>query len=119
MSLDTSGDLALVGGADGVAGVFSISQNTVVQALKGGKGAVTDTLWVGSRAVIATSAGVVKAFKNGSEISSFSSHSGEVTALAVHPSGEILASVGVDKSYVFYDLEASVPATQVFTDSGT
>lgn len=119
LSLDTSGDLALVGGADGVAGVFSISQNTVVQALKGGKGAVTDTLWVGSRAVIATSAGVVKAFENGSEISSFSSHSGEVTALAVHPSGEILASVGVDKSYVFYDLEASVPATQVFTDSGT
>ncbi|KAI4135961.1 MAG: hypothetical protein LQ347_000193 [Umbilicaria vellea] len=117
LSLDTSGDLALVGGADGVAGVFSISQNTVVHALKGGKGAITDTLWAGSRAVIATSAGVVKAFENGSETLNFSSHAGEVTALAVHPSGEILASVGVDKSYVFYDLEALVPATQVFTNS--
>jgi hypothetical protein len=44
LSLDATGDLALVGGADGVAGVYSIAQNRVVQALKGGGGSITPTM---------------------------------------------------------------------------
>lgn len=118
LSVDPTGDLALVGGTDGVTGVFSISQNKVVQALKGGNGAITDVLWAGSRPTMSTSTGVVKVFHDGSEVSSFASHAGEVTALAIHPSGDILASVGVDKSYILYDLESSAAVTQVFTDCG-
>ena len=79
---------------------------------------VTNTLWAGNKAIVSTSAGLVKVFENGLETSSFSGHAGEVTALALHPSGEILASVGVDKSYIFYDLTSSVQALQISTDSG-
>ena len=60
---------------------------------------------------------MVKAFENGVEVSSFSGHAGAVTALALHPSGDILASVGVDKNYTFYDLTSSVQVLQISTDS--
>lgn len=109
--------MALLGGNDGLAGIFSISQNKLVQELSVGA-AVTDALWAGDAAVLATSAGTVKIFHNGTETSTFSGHAGEITALSLHPSGEILASVGVDKSYVFYDLSSSVQALQVSTSSG-
>ncbi|MCJ1402752.1 hypothetical protein MMC11_005973 [Xylographa trunciseda] len=117
LALDKSGDLVLLGGSDGVAGVFSVSQNEVLQTLRGGGGAITDGLWAADRAVIATSTGNVKVFNAGSEVSSFSGHAGKAASIALHPSGEILASVGVDKSYIFYDLESSKIATQVYTDS--
>ena len=117
VSIDASGDLALLGGIGGTAGVFSISQNKWVQELPIGS-PVTDTLWAGSKAIVGTSSGTVKTFENGVELSSFSGHAGAVTSLALHPSGDILASVGVDKSYIFYDLTSSVQALQIFTDSG-
>ena len=118
VSLDSTGDLALVGGTDGVAAVYSLSQKNVVATLKAGSGPVTDSTWVGNKAAIATSSGTVKVFENGAEVASFDSHAGEVTALAAHPSGDIFASVGVDKSYVLYDLTSNSVLTQIFTDSG-
>ena len=53
VSLDTGGDLALLGGSDGTAGVFSISQNKLVQELPVGS-SVTNTLWAGSTAIVGT-----------------------------------------------------------------
>ncbi len=117
VSIDNSGDLAVLGGTDGNAGVFSLSQSQLVQEFSVGS-SVTDALWAGRKAILATSTGEVKIFENGAEIASFSGHAGEVTALALHPSGEILASVGVDKSYIFYDLTSSVQSLQIATNSG-
>jgi pre-mRNA-processing factor 19 len=111
-------DLALVGGSDGIAGVYSISNQKVVEALKGGGGAITDGLWAHSRAVISTASGKVKIFEAQQEVASYSVHAGEATGLTLHPSGDILASVGVDKSYVLYDLETDVVLTQVYSNSG-
>ena len=116
VSVHANGDLALLGGSDGVAGVFSISQNKLDQELPVGS-PVTDTLWAGSKAIVGTSSGTVKVFENDVEVSSFSGHAGAVTALALHPSGDILASVGVDKSYIFYDLTSFVQVLQMYTDS--
>lgn len=112
-----SGHLALIGGADGTAGVYSTVQKELGHQLKIGPDAVTNAIWAGSRAAFGTSSGLVKIFEDGAEVSSFSGHAGEVTALAIHPSGEILASVSVDKSYILYDLTASAQAIQVRTDS--
>ena len=117
VSVDASGDLALLGGSEGTAGVFSISQNRLVQELPVGS-SITVTLWAGSKTVVGTSSGIVKVFEDGIEVSSFSGHAGAVTALALHPSRDILASVGVDKSYIFYDLTSSVQVLQISTDSG-
>ena len=79
---------------------------------------VTDNLWAGNRTVTGTSAGTVKIFEDGNELASFPGHAGEVTGLALHASGDILASVGVDKSYILYDLISSTTSLQIFTNSG-
>ena len=118
LSADTNREMIVTGGDNGVAGVYNMSTNQLVQELEVGSGAITDAIWTGSRIVVSTSSGVVKIFDNGAERSTFSSHAGKVTALAMHPSGDILASVGVDKSYILYDLENSTQATQVYTNSG-
>lgn len=118
LSIDESGELALVGGSDGIAGVYSMSENRVLHALKGGGGAITGGVWAGSKAVISTSRGSVKVFEGQEEVASFDAHAGEVTSVALHPSGDIVASVGVDKSYVLYDLTTTVVATQVYSNSG-
>ncbi|KAJ9488022.1 hypothetical protein VN97_g5281 [Penicillium thymicola] len=116
LSINTTGDLALVGGVDGVVGVYSLSQKTVVQTLKT-DGPVTDATWAGDKAVVGSSTGSVKVFENGAEVASFASHAGEVTAVTVHATGDIVASVGVDKSYVLYDLATSTVVSQIFSDA--
>ena len=117
MALDKSGDLALFGGSDGVAGVYSISQKQAVQSLKAG-GSITAGAWYEDRPIVATSTGAVKVFENGAEVAQIGSHAGAVTSLALHPTGDILASTGVDKSYQLYDLTSNKLLTQVFTDAG-
>jgi pre-mRNA-processing factor 19 len=118
LSLHDDGDLAVVGGVDGIAGVYSISQQRIVQVLKGGGGPITDAVWVGSRAVVSSQSGRIKVFEGQEELSTFSSHAGSTTGIALHPSGDILASVGDDKSYVLYDLVSMSTITQVYTNSG-
>lgn len=118
LAIDETGDLVLLGGVDGVAGVYSLSQGQLVQTLKCGGGAVVDGLWYGTKPVVALSTGSVKVFDGGNQVASFDQHAGAVSALALHPCGDILASVGVDKSYILYDLESLKPITQIFSDSG-
>ena len=117
ISINTSGDLALFGGSDGKAGIFDLSRNRTTEEFSL-EAPVTYTLWAGSKAAIGTSSGIVKIFENGVPVSSFAGHAGPVSALALHPSGEILASVGEDKSYIFYDLMSAEQIFQISTDSG-
>lgn len=108
----------MVGGVDGVAGIYSLPEKRIVSSLKVG-GAVTDAVWIGDKAAVATSTGAVKIFENGTEVASFNSHAGEAASLATHATGDILASVGVDKSYVLYDLTTNSVITQIYSDAGT
>ena len=109
----------MLGGSDGVAGIYSVSQNRVLQAIKFGGGTITDGLLSDTKAIISTSAGRVQVFEGQNEVASFDAHAGAACALALHPSGSILASVGVDKSYALYDLDTFKLVTQVYTNSGT
>jgi pre-mRNA-processing factor 19 len=116
VAVDQSGDLALFGGADGVAGVYSVSQQKLVYALKVGS-LVTDTLWWESRAVVSTASGAVKVFENGDEVAQLGSHAGAATSIALHPSEAILASAGADKRFIFYDLATYKVVSQVYTEA--
>jgi pre-mRNA-processing factor 19 len=116
VSLDASGNLALFGGSDGVAGVFSTAEQKVVQVLQAGS-PVTATVWWGSRAVVATAAGTIKVFENGSEIAQMGSHAGAVTSLSLHPSGAMLASGGADKRVAYYDLSTFQTVSQIYTEA--
>lgn len=108
--------MALVGGADGTVGVYSLSEKRVVSNLQT-SGPVTSAVWAGNKAVIATSTGAVQVFENGQELANFASHAGPATAVALHATGDIIGSVGVDKSYVLYDLTTNSVITQIFTDA--
>ncbi|PSS13121.1 hypothetical protein M430DRAFT_143775 [Amorphotheca resinae ATCC 22711] len=115
LAVDEAGQQVIVGGSDGVVGIYSIPENKVEQSFKAGS-AITDAVWYGSQPVVSTSSGAVKVF--GKDEVTFTSHAGSANGLALHPSGDILASVGVDKSFVFYDLTRGTAVTQVYTDSG-
>ncbi|KAF2794275.1 Prp19-domain-containing protein [Melanomma pulvis-pyrius CBS 109.77] len=116
LSLNESGDLALFGGADGVAGIYSLAKEKVVHVLKCGT-PVTATAWWGARAIVGTSAGVVKVFEDGDETAQLGDHAGPVTSIALHPSGAILASGGSDKRFIFYNLSNLKVVSQVYTES--
>ncbi|KAF2269190.1 Prp19-domain-containing protein [Lojkania enalia] len=116
ISLDESGELALFGGTDGVAGIYSVSQQKIVQTLKAGS-PVTATAWWGSRALVATSSGTIKVFEDGVETAELGSHAGAVTSIALHPSETILASAGADKRFIYYDLTTMTVASQLYTET--
>ena len=117
IAIDASGDLALLGGSEGTAGVYSLSQAKLSEEIKLGD-PVTDTLWAGSSAIAATSTGSINIIQDGEIKSTVQGHHGGITSLALHPSEEILASVGIDKAYVLYDLNTETKVVQLDTDSG-
>lgn len=78
---------------------------------------MTTATWWESKAVVATSAGVVKIFENGEELAQMGSHAGAVTSISLHPSGAILASAGADKRFMFYDLSTFESVSQVYTEA--
>ncbi len=110
--------MVLFGGSDGDVTVYSISKAKAVHHVKAGA-PVTDVLWAGKTAIVSTASGEVKGYNGKKEIFSFSGHAGQATALALHPCEEILASVGVDKTYIFYDLSSLSQILQISTNAGT
>lgn len=116
LSVNSSGDSALVETAEGIVGVFSLSQKQVIQTLQI-SGPVTDAIWAGEKAVVASSTGTVQVFEGNMEVASFNSHAGAATSLALHATGDIVASVGADKSYVLYDLTTNAVIVQNFNDA--
>ncbi|KAF3930567.1 hypothetical protein ABW19_dt0203462 [Dactylella cylindrospora] len=118
ISLDDSQNLVLVGGVDGVSGVYSLAEETLSRVLPSQDGAITDTTWWGAQPVTASASGVVRVWdESGNGSATFQKHAGKVSGITLHPSGSLLGSVGVDKSYVLYDLSASKAVSQVYTDS--
>lgn len=112
-SLGIESGYAAVGGLTGDAAIFSIATGQTERSLKVDE-PVTDTVWSGSKVAFATAKGSVKVFESGNEVASFSEHAGAATCLAMHPGGQILASVGADKSFVFYDLADLKRVTRVY-----
>lgn len=92
-----------------------MAEQKITKSFKAG-GPVTSAAFYGNIPIVSTAKGTVQMF--GDEEHTFTSHAGAVNALALHPSGEILASVGVDKSFVFYDLAEKTAITQIYADSG-
>ncbi|KAI0006374.1 Prp19-domain-containing protein [Xylariaceae sp. FL0662B] len=108
---------AAVGGLQGDVAIYSIDADKVEQSFQVEE-PVTDSIWDGSKVILSTSKGSVKIFdESGSEVASFLDHAGPANGLAIHPSKAIFASVGSDKSFVFYDLASLRRATRVYTNS--
>ncbi|KAI0103796.1 WD40-repeat-containing domain protein [Nemania sp. FL0031] len=115
-TLTSEGAYSAVGGLEGEVAIYSAEADGLERSFTVGE-PVTGSIWEGSRIYLSTANGSVKVFESGSEIASFADHAGPATGLAMHPSKAILASVGADKSFVFYDLENLRRATRVYTNA--
>ncbi|KAI8248217.1 Pre-mRNA-processing factor 19 [Colletotrichum sp. SAR 10_77] len=115
-SLALEGSYAAVGARDGQAAIYSVEAQQVERQVAVNE-PVLDSAWTGSKLIFATSKGSVKIFEGGAEIASLSEHAGPATSLSVHPTGELLASVGSDKSIAFYDLHALRRVSRAYTDA--
>ncbi|KAF4983352.1 hypothetical protein FZEAL_1204 [Fusarium zealandicum] len=107
---------AAIGGFTGQAVVYSTSEDKVEVSIVVDE-PITDTVWAEDKVAFATGQGSVKVFQEGNQVASLSEHAGAATALSLHPSGDILASVGTDKSIVFYDLAAQKRVSRAYTDA--
>ncbi|MCJ1308959.1 hypothetical protein MMC25_002614 [Agyrium rufum] len=114
IALDSTTDLVLIGCGDDVARAYSRSSKEIIYTVTA-NGSVNDAQWAGSRAVIASNS--VTVYDEATVAATFTNHAGPVSALAVHPSSDILASVGQDKAIVIYDLADLSVAAKVQTDS--
>lgn len=122
LALSGNGGIALLGSSDGSTCSYEItSQETIVKS-NGDGVSINDILsWENNNknmSIIALANGEVAVLEDGKKRASFTEHAGPAMALALHPSGDILASVGVDKSFVLYDLARSEVIYRIFTDSG-
>ncbi|KAF2719773.1 PTPLA-domain-containing protein [Polychaeton citri CBS 116435] len=117
LAADETGDFFLTGDSDGSIGVYDLAQSAFTTRTSLGAGAVLNGAWCGDRPAVATSSGAVVIVQEGQVQAKFSQHAGAATAVAAHPCGDVLASVGVDKSAVLYDVQNGKVLTQVFSDS--
>ncbi|ORY63266.1 WD40-repeat-containing domain protein [Pseudomassariella vexata] len=106
---------AAIGGFNGLASCYSIATGEVERTMD--IGPVTDAIWRDNKIIFATAKGMVLLFDKAAEVANFADHVGAITGIALHPSGDLLASVGVDKSFVIYDLKNLKRAMRVQTDS--
>jgi pre-mRNA-processing factor 19 len=116
IGIDPESDYAAISGLKGDIAIYSTTADRLERSLQAGEN-VTDTLWTDRKVIVSTTKGSVKVLENGAEKASFSEHAGAATGLAVHPSNKLIASVGLDKSFIFYDLEELQPAARIYTDS--
>lgn len=115
-SVGVGGGYAAVGALSGDLAVYSLEGKKVERTIPIGE-PVTDVIWTGSKVVLGTAKGTVKIIDSGSEVASFAGHAGGVTAVALHPGGDIVASVGADRGIVLYQLSTLKKIFQAYTDS--
>jgi len=108
---------AAIGGLDGKLDIYSLEANKVERTLDIGE-PIKAAIWTENKVFLGTSKGAVKAFVSGEEKHTFGSHAGQVTGLSLHPGGRIAASTGVDKSFVFYDIDELKVVSHIYTDTG-
>ncbi|KAI1174129.1 WD40-repeat-containing domain protein [Nemania sp. FL0916] len=115
-TLASEGGYGAVAGLEGEVAIYSAEADKLERSFTVGE-PVTDSIWDGSRIFFSTTKGSVKVFESGNELATFTDHAGPATGLAMHPSKAILASVGADKSFVFYELDNLQRAMRVYTNS--
>ena len=118
LSSDETGEFFLCGDSDGTMGIYDLQQGAFTTRSNLGAGAVIGGSWCNDRQAVSTSSGAVVVAQEGAVQAKFKQHAGPANAVAGHPCGDILASVGSDKSYILYDLSTMKVLTQIYGDSG-
>lgn len=119
-NIDKGGMQVVLGGNDGSVCIYNFPRDETMRVFDAGQGMVNDCLCVDFesklRSAFALATGEVKLFDSDNLVVAFTDHAGSANALALHPGGQILASVGDDKTVVLYDVFAKTKLTQFATD---
>ncbi|KAJ2823421.1 hypothetical protein IWW50_003789 [Coemansia erecta] len=126
LELDTSGDLALTGGMDNHAEVYSRSRDQTLATLKGHTKKVTAAVWVGAggleqRIVTGSADKSVRIWSpkagnaDGTNVRAIGwtkdciikHHAAEIAGVAVHPCNEYVASASVDGSWAVHSMDGA------------
>ncbi|CAG8572491.1 3904_t:CDS:2 [Acaulospora colombiana] len=118
LDLDQTEELVLTGGNDKKVLIYNLQEGKDVCVLKGHTKKITDVSWLGrpegDLGDVAFSSSVDKTVKvwkpneKGYKIAStISSHSSEVTGIAVHATKDYLVSVSNDSTWAFHDIATS------------
>jgi len=113
LDLAADGNVVVTGGPDKVIQIFDLENSKVLGTLKGHTKPVTNVAFRegnDGRLAISTSADkTVRVWGEDegkwSAKANMSGHKGEVTGLAVHPSGSYVAAASVDSTWDLYDLD--------------
>jgi pre-mRNA-processing factor 19 len=117
LTIQEEGSYAAISSAQGDTAIYSVDEGKVERQLAVNE-PVTDEIWTATKLIVSTAKGSVKVYDSGREVASLTEHAGPATGLALHPSGEFVASVGADKLIVFYDIQSLTPVGRCYTDSG-
>lgn len=107
---------AALGGLKGQSATYSIEVDKLEREIPVEE-PITATLCTANKVIYATSQGSVKAYEGGEKVADVTEHAGAATALSAHPGGQIVASVGTDKSLVLYESQAMKRVARTYTDS--
>lgn len=115
-SLDVERGTAALGGLKGDSATYLIEADKIERQISV-DAPVTATLCAASKVIYATSQGSLKVYQGDDQVAQVTEHAGAVTAVSAHPGGQILASVGSDKSLVFYDVASMRRISRAYADS--
>lgn len=115
-TLAVDDDTATIGTVEGDVSIYSLKEGQQKRVLHIGE-PLTGTIGTGAKVIYATLKGSVMVYENGEKQFAFSEHAGAVTGISLHPGLDILASVGLDKSIVFYSMEERKKVLRMYTDS--
>ncbi|KAG0323883.1 Pre-mRNA-processing factor 19, partial [Podila humilis] len=128
LSLDAKHGLILTGGNDKNAMVFNQEEGTSVATLKGHTKKITRVAWNGKKeendtALTASADHTVKIWTSSGEgknpyscAHTISTHSAEVTGLAVHPTKDYVATASLDSTWAFHDISTGETLMTVRND---
>ncbi|KAF9295326.1 Pre-mRNA-processing factor 19 [Mortierella antarctica] len=116
LSLDAKNGLILTGGNDKNAMIFNQEEGNAIATLKGHSKKITRVAWNGKSeendiALTASADHTVKIWTSSGEgktpytcAHTISSHTAEVTGLAVHPTKDYIATASLDSTWAFHDI---------------
>ncbi|CAM9567002.1 unnamed protein product [Chrysoparadoxa australica] len=107
MALHPESPLVVTGGADKTAIVFNRESGKQEGVLTGHAKKVLDVSFHPSEPMVFTASAdkTAKVWKDGQVVHTFDDHTAEVSGITLHPTGDFLATAGLDKSWAFHNLE--------------
>lgn len=107
-------------GSDHTVSIFDKTSSQRVQRLSGHSKKVLDVKFCGDNLLSCSADHLIKLWgADGSELATFSDHTGDVTSISVHPSNSYFVSTSTDKTWGFHDVSTSSCITLVNDDTNS